>query len=275
VLFAGVDAVVCITGRRRRPAGSRDADEHQTFDRGRAGYPLQVSSSIVGTLRESHLHAALKEWYAEPGDRFEVPISGFVIDIVRGNALIEIQTGGFSALRRKLDALLDVHPIHIVHPVAGRKWIVRGPHDGKPSSRRKSPKRGSVHDIFSELVSFPWLLDHPHFSVEVLVTDQEELRRFDGNTNWRRKGWSVVERRLLDVTDRAIILSAADLAAMLPPDLPDPFTTADLAAKAVRPRRLGQQMAYCLREAGVLDMAGKKGNALQYRRVAGGEVSSL
>lgn len=229
-----------------------------------------MSSSGVGTLRESHLHAALKEWYAEPGDRFEIPVGKFVIDIVRGDSLIEIQTGGFSALRRKLDVLLDDYPIHIVHPVAGRKWIVRGPHDGKPSSRRKSPKQGSVYSIFAELVSFPWLLDHPNFSVEVLVTDQEELRRFDGNTSWRRKGWSVVERRLLDVTERAVFLSAQDLSSLLPADLPEPFTTADLASYAQQPRRLGQQLAYCLRETGVLEIAGKTGNTLQYRRATNG-----
>jgi hypothetical protein len=225
-----------------------------------------VSSPGVGTLRESHLHAALKEWLAEPGDRFEVAVGRFVIDIVRGDSLIEIQTGGFAALRRKLDVLLDEHPIQIVHPVAGRKWIVRGPHAGKPSTRRKSPKRGTVYSIFSELVSFPWLIDHPNLSIDVLVTDQEELRRFDGNTSWRRKGWSVVERRLLDVTKRVSIVSSADLAALLPTDLPEPFTTADLAALTGEPRRIGQQMAYCLREAGVLQIAGKTGNTLQYGR---------
>lgn len=225
-----------------------------------------MTSSGVGTLRESHLHAALKEWYAEPGDRFEVPVGRFVIDIVRDGFLIEIQTSGFAAMRRKLDALLDDHPIRIVHPVAGRKWIVRAPHDGKPSSRRKSPKQGSVYSVFSELVSFPWLLDHPNLAVEVLLTDQEELRRFDGNTSWRRKGWSVVERRLLEVTEQLTIASPSDLAELLPADLPEPFTTADLSALIGQQRRLGQQMAYCLRVAGVIEIAGKTGNAMQYCR---------
>ena len=32
------------------------------------------------------------------------------------------------------------------------------------------------------------------------------------------------------------------------------------------PRRLGQQAAFCLREAGVVAICGKAGNALRYRR---------
>jgi hypothetical protein len=33
-------------------------------------------------------------------DRFEVPVDGFVIDIVRDDLLIEIQTRNFSSLKR-------------------------------------------------------------------------------------------------------------------------------------------------------------------------------
>ena len=60
----------------------------------------------IGTLNEGSLHAALKERYAEPGDEFEVPLDGFVIDIRRPGQLIEIQTSSFKAMGRKLDRLL-------------------------------------------------------------------------------------------------------------------------------------------------------------------------
>ena len=45
-------------------------------------------------LREKPLHAGVKRWYAEDGDRIEVPIGGYVIDLVRGDLLIEVQTRG-------------------------------------------------------------------------------------------------------------------------------------------------------------------------------------
>lgn len=225
---------------------------------------IGVTSSGIGTLRETHLHASLKEWIAQPGDRFEVSIDRFVIDIVRSDTLIEIQTRGFAAMKAKLDALLDDHPIVIVHPVPARKWIVKGPHEGKPSTRRKSPKAGSVYDVFTELVSFPSLVDHPNLSFEILLTDEEELRRFDGNRSWRRRGWAVVERRLLEVDRRISLVTPGDWMRLLPADLSETFTTADLAVAIERPRRTAQQMAYCLREMGGLRVVGKRGNTLEY-----------
>lgn len=226
-----------------------------------------MTSPGIGTLRETHLHASVKRWVAEPNDAFEVAVDNFVVDIVRGGTLIEIQTRGFSSMRSKLDALLDHHPMVIVHPIAQRRWIVKGPHGGAPPSRRKSPKAGSVYDAFSELVSFPSLVDHPNLSIEILLTDEEEIRRFDGNRNWRRRGWAVVERRLLDVTERIRFGTPSDWLALLPVDTPLPFTTADLASAIARPRRSAQQMAYCLREMGMLEVVGKRGNAFEYRPV--------
>lgn len=218
----------------------------------------------IGTLRETHLHASLKDWLAQPGDEFEVPVGRFVVDIVRGGTFIEVQTRGFSSMRAKLDALLDGHRVVIVHPIAQRKWILKGPRNGTPSSRRKSPKSGRVYDAFAELVSFPSLVDHPNLSIEILMTDEEEVRRFDDNLSRRRRGWAVVERRLIDVTDRIRFDTAADWLALLPAGLPTPFTTAELAPAIDRPRRTAQQMAYCLREMGAIEVLGKRGNALEY-----------
>ena len=62
--------------------------------------------STIGTLNEKPLHEALKRWYAQAGDRLEVPVDGSVVDIVRGELLVEIQTRNFSAIRRKLEKLL-------------------------------------------------------------------------------------------------------------------------------------------------------------------------
>jgi hypothetical protein len=59
----------------------------------------------IGVLNEKPLHAALKQWYAQPGDGLEVTVDGFVIDIVRGHQLIEIQTGHFAAIKKKLSTL--------------------------------------------------------------------------------------------------------------------------------------------------------------------------
>jgi hypothetical protein len=218
-------------------------------------------------MSERPLHLAIKEWYAEIGDQFEVPVEGFVIDIVREGLLIEVQTRSFSSIRQKLTLLLEQHPVRLVHPIAQEKWIIKVAADGKSHvSRRKSPKRGGWEHIFEELVSFPKLLAEPRFSLEVLLTRQDELRRHDGRRAWRRKGWVIQERRLLCVLERRLLETPEDLASLVPSGLAQPFTTLELAAAMGRPRRLAQQMAYCLREVGVLEPVGRQGNAIQYVR---------
>lgn len=216
------------------------------------------------------LHAALKEWYAQPGDCFEVPVGGFIVDIVRGDLLIEIQTRSFAAIRDKLGALTAQHPVRLVHPVAQERWIVKLDEDGRTRlNRRRSPKRGAFEHLFDELVSFPQMLALVNLTLEVLLTREEELRRHEPGRAWRRRGWVTVERRLLEVVDRKLFRGPADLATLLPASLAEPFTTADLAAAMNVPRRLAQRMAYCLRKTDQIVAVGKEGRAIQYARAAG------
>ena len=220
----------------------------------------------IGTLREKPLHASLKRWYSTPGDVVEAPVDGFVIDLVRGDLLIEIQTRGFSSMKRKLTVLLDLdHRIRIVHPIPVDKWIVKLDTDGTVISRRRSPKHGIPTDVFAELVSFPAFVAHPHLDVEVVMTVEEEYRRLEPNRSWRRKGWTVLERRLIEVVDTVILRHAADLTDLLPNGLSETFSTADLAAGLGRPLRSAQQMAYCLRAVGAIIPIGKDGNSVIYR----------
>lgn len=221
----------------------------------------------IGTLNESPLHAALRAWYARPGDRFEVSVDGFIIDIVRGDLLVEIQTGNFSAIKRKLTTLVGDHAVRLVYPVAREKWIIKLARDGEGRlGRRKSPKRGAFEHVFGELVRFPRLLASHHFSLEVLLIQEEEVRRYDGRRGWRRRGWVIHERRLLQVVDRCLFATPADIAAMVPRSLAEPFSTSDLATAIGQPRWLARKMAYCLRTMGVLDAVGKQGNAILYTR---------
>ncbi len=224
----------------------------------------------IGTLREKSLHASLKRWYARAGDRVEVRVDRYVIDLVRDDLLIEVQTSGFSSMRRKVRSLLDDgHRVRIVHPIPACKWIVKLSADGAVQGRRRSPRRGAPVDVFPELVSFPDLVAHPKLEIDLLLTHEEEVRRPARNRSWRRRGMAVVERRLSEVVETVAIRSPSDLARMLPADLPHRFTTADLAAHLRRPRELAQQMAYCLRKADVIAPDGKCGNAVWYRFAGG------
>ena len=227
------------------------------------------ASNAIATLREGPLHAALKAWYRQGGDETEVPVDGRQIDLVRSDLLIEIQTSGLAAIRKKLERLVSDHPVRLVHPVPLATWIVRVEgDDGALLGRRRSPRKGRLEDAFGELVSLRGLLAHPNLSLELLLTHEEEVRGREPGRAWRRKGWVILERRLIDVVDRRLVCGPADLRRLLPRSLPAPFTTADLAEELGLGRDLARKMAYCLRETGAIVAVGKEGNALRYRRTA-------
>ena len=220
--------------------------------------------SGINTYNEKGLHLALKQWYAQAGDVLEAPVAGSVIDIVRGELLIEIQTGNFTAIRRKLERLARTHAVRLVYPVAQVKWIVKLDEQGERLSRRKSPARRSVAHVFAELVRLPTFLSMADTSLEILLIEEEEVRVYDGQRAWRRRGWVTQERRLLRVVGNVLWQMPADCLTLLPANLPTPFTTADLASGLGQPRWLAQKMVYCLRAMGVIIPTGKQGNSILY-----------
>ncbi len=226
-----------------------------------------MGTTTIGTLNEKPLHEALKRWYAHTGDRFEVPVDSSVVDIVRGDMLIEIQTRNFSAIKRKLKKLLEIHRVRLVYPIPREKWIVKLRESGGSAfSRRRSPKHGMYAHVFEELVRLPDLCMNPKFSLEILLTEEEEVRRYDGVRGWRRGGWVTEERRLLRVVETRVLAASTDLMDFVPEDLVEPFSVTELAAAGEYPRRLAQKIAYCLRATGGLAAVGKRGNAVLYKR---------
>lgn len=241
------------------------------LDQGEAG----ARPNYIGTLNEKPLHATLKNWYARPDDRFEVRVDGFFIDIVRprpdqDDLLIEIQTKNLFAMKRKLTRLVETHPVRLVHPIGQEKWIVRLDEDGEVVGRRRSPKHGGPEMVFAELVSFPNLMQHPNFTLEVLLIREEEVRVRDESVNWRRRGWATNERRLLEVVESRVFEQPADLLALLPLSLADPFTPVQLTRALDRPAWLARKMTYCLREMGVLAHVGKRGRSNLFTRAIEG-----
>jgi len=227
--------------------------------------------SGIGVLREGPLHAAIKAMLAAPGDQFEVPIDGFVIDLVRADGeLVEVQTGGFSALGRKLDALLDTHRFRIVYPVAAERRIVRVDGHGEITSVRRSPKRASVVEVFDKLVAFPSLLTHPHLTIEVLLLREDHVRGGRPERVGRRRR-DPGERRLIGVLDRVEVRGPADVVSTLPVLPADPFSTRELAALFGCSVPLAQRTAYCLRVLGVIEPAGRRGRTpLHQQRLEAG-----
>jgi len=206
------------------------------------------------------LHAALKQLYAEPGDDFEVPLEGFVIDIRRPELLIEIQTSSFGSMGKKLDRLLEEHKILLVHPIAVESYLNRD-----NAKARKSPKRGSIYNLFDELVSIPTLLDHPNLTLDVVLVSVDKMQQHDPKARRGRGGWRTTDRVLREILERHRYRTATDLLELLPQPLPDVFTTADMAEAGPFNRDVARQIAYCFRALGFFDQVGRTKAGYNYR----------
>ena len=212
---------------------------------------------------ETTLHRELKRMYAPDAAGCEVSLAGFRIDAVDGGRLVEIQYGSLAAIRDKVRALLGGHTVHVVKPLAARKYLVtRKRRGGRIVSARYSPLRETHHHLFDDLVHFVGIFPHPNLTLEAVLTEQEE-HRVPVKKRWGRR-YRVDDRLLRGIVSRCCLRTAADLLSLLPAGLPCPFTTGDLATAAEIPRWLAQKMAYCLRKTGAAEEVGKRGNSLLY-----------
>jgi hypothetical protein len=224
--------------------------------------PIYNTSHSIGTLHESTLHADLKSWYKELDDQLEVPVGNYIIDIVRDNLLIEIQTKNFSAIKKKLQELVQQHNFLLVHPIVKDKWIIKINHySNNIISDRLSPIHKSYVDIFEELVSIPELVSNPNLAIEVPLVQIEEYRKNIGTGNWRTKGWKIYDRKLVRVVEKKVFYTPLDFLMLKPANLKTPFTNFDLAFSLNKSIHLARRMTYCLRKMGMIKIAGKEGRA--------------
>jgi hypothetical protein len=216
---------------------------------------------------ETSLHRQLKNVYADHGARVEVPVDGFRIDVVSGGELVEIQHGSLAAIRDKIRRLLDQHRVLVVKPLIIRKWIVRQDiKAGRVVGRRLSPKQGSPLDLFHELVYFTRVFPHENLTLETPLVDIEEWR-FPGHGRRRRRRTAdhqIEDQKLLAIHSVHRFRTPADLAKLVPADLPTPFDTQQLAHSLNIDRWVAQRVAYCLRETGTTVQTGKHGNTRLY-----------
>ncbi|NVM17653.1 MAG: hypothetical protein HWN80_08040 [Candidatus Lokiarchaeota archaeon] len=225
--------------------------------------PIINFSSSIGTLHESSLHSDLKLSYKESEDQLEARVENFIIDIVRDNLLIEIQTKNFSQIKKKLEKLIANHKILLIHPIVKDKWIINVDfQSNRAISKRLSPKHKSYVDIFEELIRFPELISNPNFTIELPLVQVEEYRKNDGNGSWRRNGWSIYERKLVKVLEKKTFYTPIDFLMLKPTSLKTPFTNMELAYSLKKPLNLARKMSYCLRKMGLIKVVGKKGRSL-------------
>lgn len=232
---------------------------------------------------ETSLHQQLKEHYAASPDQIEVKLGRFRIDVVRGEELLEIQCASISAIRKKIQRLLEQsHQVRVIKPVIARTRICYvNARDGDISSRRWSPKRGQLHDLFEELIYLRGIFPHPNLVLEfpVVEVEQHRIKSKRKKRRWRDRGYQSADTKLTSVLQSVEVAQPDELWNLLPPirwatprvkknRMPIEFNTEDLATHADCPRWIAQRIAYVLKHSDAIEQVGRNKHGIRYRRLA-------
>jgi len=217
---------------------------------------------MIGTPRESSIHATLKQIYKKPGDKIEKSVDKYVIDIVRDNLLIEIQTQNFSTIRKKIETLIQNYRVLLIYPIIQDKWIINLDSTSNDILRKRlSPKHDSFLNVFRELIYISDLIPNPNLTIELVLIQAEEIRVNDGLGSWKRKGWSIHDRKLLKILNHKIFSNPKQFLEFLPKELKIPFSNQNLANSLNTSISLARKMTYSLRKMNLLKVVRKVGRA--------------
>ena len=248
------------------PADDTGSDAHRLNGR------IPTSSPVTLDRMETSLHRQLKQTYADGAARIEVPLGGYRIDVVSGDELVEIQHGSLAAIRDKVKRLLVKHRVRVVKPTVVRKYLVKqDAPGGRVIGRRMSPKRGSILNLFDELIYFTRVFPHRNLALEVPLVEIEEWR-YPGHGRRRRhraNDHQVEDQKLLTIGRIHRFHTAADLIGLVPRKLPSPFHTLHLAGALNVERWFAQRIAYCFCQMGATRQVGKQGNTRLYELTCG------
>lgn len=194
---------------------------------------------MINTFNESNLHNTLKKLYAyKYNGKTEFFDGKYYYDILTPkNEVIEIQTKNLSKLLSKLCTILESgKKITLVHPIVITKTIITTDCDNNIISKRKSPKKGSIYDLFSELTGIYPILLNENFTLEILEINMSEIRTktnelVQSQNKKRRikKDWNKTNKKLDEILSTRTFKTKEDYLSLLPQNLPKEFSAKELS----------------------------------------------
>ncbi|MGN0289722.1 MAG: hypothetical protein ACI4DQ_08925 [Lachnospiraceae bacterium] len=227
------------------------------------GYRLREG---IGTLSEKTVHAILKNYYEPDVAKQEISLFHLVADIFTGKEIMEIQTGNFFPLKKKLGIFLPHYPVTLIYPLPRKKWVVWiNQETGELSEKRKSPKTGTLYDAFKELYKIKEYLAHENLTVKVVFLDMEEYRLLNGWSRDKKRGSHRYDRIPLDFIEEKELTCPRDYLQLVPYGIEEPFDVKAFAREAKIKQDRARQVLYILYYLNQVERVGKKGNAYLYR----------
>ncbi len=215
----------------------------------------------IGVMGEKGVHAVLKRYYQPQVGGQEIRVGRFVADAVTGDGcVVEVQTGSFAPMRKKLAAFLERYEVVVVHPAYRTRWVrTVDPATGELSPRRRCGRPETPWKLFYQLSSIREFLGRPNLHFRVPVLEVQELRR-KGDRRGAR--YECIPSALLE---EAVFQTTRDFLTLLPPGLPAPFTCAEAARAAGVPAEDVRMGLYMMNLLGLVQRTGRRGSAYLYQ----------
>ena len=226
---------------------------------------LETEGCGIGTLGEKLIHKTLKYFISESRENHEQKLRGAVADVVLEGRIYEIQTRALSRLVPKLSHFLTEYPVTVIYPLVTELNIVwLSPDSGEMSEPKKSSKRQVTASALYEISSLFQLLDNTELTVELLILRATEYRLSDGYGSLGHKRATKLNIQPDEIYEQITIKSMADIAKLLPTDLPQAFTAKEFYKSVKLRDRQGYYALKALEKYGLLSAAEKRGNAIIY-----------
>ena len=222
----------------------------------------------IGTYKEKTLHLALKRYFCDDQNYHEVPVEGFIADIMRDDTIYEIETSGFSGLCPKLSSYLPKYKVNLVIPVIAKKyvsWI--DPLTSEISKKHTSPKKENIYDVIFETVRILPYINEKNLTVIAVFLEADEYRMADGWSRNGKRGSHRFEMIPISISDITKLNTDSDYLKCIPRELNDEFTVKDFI-KATGTNEMTSRAVIkvlCARE--IVKKSGQRGKSFIYTHI--------
>ncbi len=225
----------------------------------------------IGTYKEKRLHQILKKFIEEDEACHEIPVGGYVADILRENEIVEIQTGSFYPMKKKLKYYLEEteYFINIVRPLPYIKWCLwLDGESGEIKSRKRSPKKTLPKDVMRDWLYICDFLGNERLKITYLLLEEEEYRFLCGRSADKKKGSKRFQLIPIGLIDEKVYCGANDYLEFFPSTLGETFTASEyMKASGIRSYGGYAALKILCRLGFIEKSEEKRGRSFLYKRV--------
>ena len=220
---------------------------------------------MIETLNEHSLHSKLKSIFCPFDGKIEVPIGSFTCDIVCSNGkIIEIQTGNFHNIVKKLNTLLKDYIIEIIYPISVNSYIKTLDAENKTLRCKMSPLHGCIFQVCKEMSCIKHLSHNKNLKIRLVYIESLVTKIDDKKGRGRYKNPRIIEKELIKIINEEYYNSLIELFLEITKKLPDPFTSNEIKSKGYK-KRYGYVISL-LKYLELIEESGKIGNRKIYKK---------